>query len=129
MVYRREGRLTNRPGVSGFGIIALILVLIVIGYVAFMIAGVHFNYGAVKGKVEDAAELGPTQSDEDIIAGLVRDAQEAHVNLTPEQVYIDHSIPDSFRIYIAYDDSTSIFGLFLYRKHFVVDVVERISGQ
>lgn len=118
---------TRQPkGISGFGIIVIIIVLLIIAYVAYQIGRLQFSYGSIKGKVENAAEMGPAQSDDVIINSLLSDAAEAKVQLIPDSIVIDHNIPDSFRIYVAYDDSSNIFGL-SYRRHFVIDMVKPIK--
>ena len=110
-------------GVSGFGVIILIIILLIIGYVAYQIGRVHFTYGSIAGKVENAAKIGHTLTDENIVNQLVREAGDAHVKLSPDSIFVDRSIPDSFRVYVTYDDSSDIFGVFTYRRHFVIDKV------
>lgn len=119
----------NSRGISGFGIIFIIIVLLVIGYVGYQIFRIQFTYSAVKSKVEDAVELGPLRSDADIINELLKDFEEMNVHLDPayDTIYIDRGIPDSFRIYVAYNDSSSIFG-YMVRRHLIVDVIMPIRA-
>ena len=113
----------NSRGVSGFGVIILIIILLIIGYVAYQIGRVHFVHGSISGKVENAARVGNTMSDQQIINQLVREAEEMHVILSPDSIFVDRSIPDSFRVYVTYSDSSDVFGVFTYRRHFIIDKV------
>lgn len=108
---------------SGFGVIILIIVLLIIGYVAYQIGRVHFTYGSMSGKVENAAKVGNTMSDLQIVNQLVREADEMHIRLSTDSIYVDRTIPDSFRVYIIYSDSSDVFGVFTYRRRFVIDKV------
>lgn len=114
-------------GMSGFGVIFAILLFIIIGYIAYQIARVYFTYGSMTEMVEEIAEAGPTQSDHEIVYLLAGKAKEWNVELDPDSIIIDRSITDSFRIYVAYNDSSSIFDFFYYTRHFVVDEVESIK--
>lgn len=117
-------------GISGFGIIFIIIILLIVGYVGYQIFRIQFTYDAVKSKVEDNVKLGPIRPDTDIISDLLSEIQEAKVIFNPvtDSLFIDRSIQDSFRIYLAYNDSSSIFGIFTYRRHLVVDVIAPIHG-
>ena len=116
-------------GMSGFGIIILIILLLLIGYVAYQLGRVHFTYGYISGKVENAARLGAGLTDYDIRTQLIRDAKEGNVELNPDSIFIDREIPDSLRIYVAYDDSSDIFGIFTYSRHLQVDKVVLIESR
>lgn len=109
---------------SGIGVIILIIVVLLIGYIAYMIGRLQFTYGAIKGKAENSAEIGLAQADEVIIRELIETAKDQKVDLIPEQIFVDHSIKDSMRIYIEYDDSSNIFGIYTYKKHFKIDIVK-----
>lgn len=108
-------------GISGFSIIFLIIVLLVVGYVGYQIAGVHFKYGSLNEKVETTVRIGPLQNDNMIREELSKVAGDLKIVLAPEDIWIDRSIPDSFRIYIEYRDSSDIFGVFTYSRRFVID--------
>ncbi|MCX7995194.1 MAG: hypothetical protein N3A65_05445 [candidate division WOR-3 bacterium] len=112
-------------GISGFGIIFLILFLLVIGYVGYQIFRIQFTYSAAKNKVEDAVRLGPLRSDAEIMSDLLAEFKEIKLKLNPDYdtIFIDRSIPDSFRIYVAYNDSSNIFGFYTYTRHLVIDVI------
>jgi len=127
LVYR--GEVMKSRGVSGFGVIIIIIVLIIIGYVVYQIGRLQFSYGSIKNKVEDAAKMGTAQTDAMIIEGLIKDAAEVKVqlNLAYDTIIIDRGIRDSFRIYLTYNDSSNIFGVYTYYKHFVIDVVKPIK--
>jgi hypothetical protein len=114
-------------GASGFGIILTILILLVVGYSAYKIAEVHFTHASLGGKVEAVAKLGITMTDEDIVKRLMADAQELQVQLNPDSIFVDRDIPDSIRIYVAYSDSSDIFGIYTYSRHLVIDKVEPIK--
>jgi hypothetical protein len=58
---------------------------------------------------------------------LIKRAEEINVVLPPENIWIDKSIPDSFRIYVEYEDSSSIFGVFTYSRKFKVDKIAPIQ--
>lgn len=117
----------KNKGISGIGIIIIIVIVLLIGYVAYQIGRLQFSYGAIKGKAESAAELGLAQPDDFTIRELIETAKDQHVILVPEQIYFDHSPKDSLRIFLEYDDSSSIFGVYTYRKHFKVDVVKAMK--
>lgn len=114
-------------GVSGFGAILILLILLIVGYSTYKIAKVHFTHTSLGGKVEAAAKLGYTMTDEDIVKRLMADAQELKVELNPDSIFIDRDIPDSIRIYVAYRDSSDIFGIYTYTRHLVIDKVEPIK--
>ncbi|MEO0135985.1 MAG: hypothetical protein ABIL40_04130 [candidate division WOR-3 bacterium] len=122
-------RYTSR-GISGFGIIFLILFLIVLGYVGYQIFRIQFTYSAAKNKVEDAVKMGPLRSDAEILNDLIAEFKEIKLQLNPayDTIYIDRSIPDSFRIYVAYNDSSNIFGFYTYYRHLVIDVIMPIRA-
>jgi len=114
----------KNKGISGIGIIIILVVVILIGYVAYQIGRLQFSYGAIKGKVENSAEIGLAQTDGYIIQDIIATAADQKVILMPDQVFIDHSIRDSMRIFLEYDDSSSILGIYYYKKHFKIDVVK-----
>uniref|UniRef100_A0A7C4TDV1 DUF4845 domain-containing protein n=1 Tax=candidate division WOR-3 bacterium TaxID=2052148 RepID=A0A7C4TDV1_UNCW3 len=117
------------PGISGFGIIFIIILLLLIGYVGYQVFRIQFTYSAIKSKVEDAVEMGSLRNDAEIMNELLGEFEEAKVHLDPayDTIYIDRSIPDSFRIFVAYNDSSNIFG-YIYRRHLVIDVVMPIKA-
>ncbi len=108
-------------GLSGFGVIFLIIVLLVIGYTGYQVGRVHFNHGSLSEKVENTVRIGPVQNDDMIREELRKGAAELNIVLSPENIWIDRSIPDSFGIYIEYEDSSTIFGIFTYNRKFVID--------
>lgn len=114
-------------GVSGFGIIILIIILILLGYAGYQVLRLYLTYGSVTEKVEQAIRVGPTMSDQEIVNQLLREAKESNVQLNPDSIYVDRSITDSLRIYAAYDDSSDIFGVLTVRRHFVIDKVKAIK--
>jgi hypothetical protein len=114
-------------GVSGFGVIIIIIIILLAGYAAYQIARVHLTLGTIKEKVEHATRTGYAMSDNEIMNQLVREAKEAHVELNLDSVFVDRTLFDSLRIYVAYDDSSDIFGIFTYRKHFAIDCIEPIE--
>ena len=116
-----------KRGISGFGVIILIIILLILGYVAYQIGRVHFTYGTISEHVETAARTGATVDDYEIMDVLMRSAKEAKVELNPDSIFIDHDIPDSFRIYVAYDDSSDIFGLVHYKRHLIIDKIEPLK--
>jgi len=116
-------------GISGFGVIMMIILLLLIAYVLYQIGRVHFTYGYISGKVENAARLGGGMTDHDIRGQLINEAEERNVKLNPDSVYIDREIPDSLRIYVAYDDSSDIFGFFTYCRHLQIDKVVLIESK
>jgi hypothetical protein len=111
----------NSKGLTGFGLILILLLIFIIGYSIHQIARVHVNYGAIKEEVEENAEIGLAQSDEDIVRYITNVANERHIRLEHGAIYVDHSIPDTFRIYVTYRDSSSFFDLFYYKKEFEID--------
>ncbi len=119
----------NSRGISGFGVIFLIIVLLVIGYVGYQIFRIQFTCSAVRSKVEEAVKLGPIRTDAEITNELLKNFEEMNVHLDPayDTIYIDRSIPDSFRIYVAYNDSSNIFG-YIYRRHLIIDVIMPIRA-
>lgn len=114
-------------GISGFGVIVIIIILLLFGYGVYQISRVHLTYGSIKEKVEHAARIGYAMSDYEITNQLVREAEEAHVILNPDSIFIDRTINDSLRIYVAYDDSSDVFGIFTYSKHFTIDFIAPIE--
>ncbi|KPK71549.1 hypothetical protein AMJ87_07065 [candidate division WOR_3 bacterium SM23_60] len=116
-----------KRGISGFGVIVLIIILLIIGYVAYQIGRVHFTYRTISEHVETALRTGATVNDYEIVDLLVRAAEEAKIELDPDSIFIDHGIPDSFRIYVAYDDSSDIFGFFYYKRHLIIDKIESLK--
>lgn len=111
-------------GISGFGIIVLIIILLIVGYVGYQIGGVHFRYGAVRGKVENAAKIAPSLTDYEVINQIVTGVKDdTNIELDRDSISIDRSIPDSLRIYVAYDDSSDIFGFYTYSCHFQIDEI------
>ena len=113
-------------GMSGFSAIIMIILLVIIGYVIYQIAQIHFTYGSISEKVKNSARIGHAQNDYEIIDNLIREAKELNVELITDSIFIDHSITDSFRIYVVYRDSTNIFGFYTYSRRFVIDKVEPI---
>jgi hypothetical protein len=118
---------TMKRGISGFGVIILIIILLIIGYVAYQIGRVHFTYRTISEHVETAVRTETMVNDHEIVDLLIRSAEEVNVELNPDSIFIDHSIPDSLRIYVAYDDSSDIFGLFYYKRHLVIDKIEPVK--
>jgi len=114
----------KNKGISGIGIIIIIVIVLVIGYIAYMIGRLQFTYGAIKGRAENSAEVGLAQADEIIIRDLIETAKDQKVILIPEQIFVDHSIKDSLRIYLEYEDSSNIFGIYTYKRHFKIDVIK-----
>ena len=122
-----QKRITMSKGISGFGVIFLIIILFVVGYTGYQVARVHFSYGKISEKVENTVRIGPVQNDDMIREELIKSGEETNVLLIPDNIWIDHAIPDSFRIYIEYEDSSSIFGIFTYSRKFVIDKVAPIQ--
>lgn len=122
-----QRRVTMSKGISGFGVIILIIILLVIGYTGYQVARVHFSYGKISEKVENTVRIGPVQNDDMIREELIKSGAETKVLLISENIWIDHSIPDSFRIYVEYEDSSSIFGVFTYNRKFIIDKVAPIQ--
>lgn len=118
-----QRRITMSKGISGFGVIILIIILLLIGYTGYQVARVHFSYGKISEKVENTVRIGPVQNDDMIREELIKSGAETNVLLISENIWIDHSIPDSFRIYVEYEDSSSIFGVFTYNRKFIIDKV------
>ncbi len=114
-------------GISGFGAILIIIILILSGYAGYQYFRPNFTYNAFKEKVKDAVELGPVQPDQAIIDNLLKEASEIKLGLTRDNIWIDHSIPDSFRIYVEYDDSINILGLFSSCRHYKIDQIAEIK--
>lgn len=114
-------------GISGFGAIFLIIVLLVCGYVAYQVGRVYLTYNQIAEKVEHAAKTGYVMSNNELVEQLIKEAKDARVELNPDSIFIDRSITDSLRIYVAYDDSSSIFDLFAYKRHLVVDKTESVK--
>lgn len=114
-------------GFSGFGVLILIIVLLIVGYVIWQISHVHLNNSTINEKAQHAARIGYSMSDAEIIQQLIAEAQDMNVILRPESIFVDRTINDSMRIYLTYSDSSDIFGIFTYKRHFVVDKIERIS--
>jgi hypothetical protein len=110
-----------RRGVSGFGIIFYLLLLVVIGYIGYQIARVYFTYGSMTKMVESVAGDIATQADFDVIAQIVEKAADMKVAIEPESIFVDRSLTDSIRVYVAYSDSSSIFDFFYFSRHFVID--------
>lgn len=117
-------------GVSGFGIIFIIVLLVIVGYVGYQVFRIQFTYSAAKNKVEDAVKLGPIRPDTDILNDLLSEFKEIKLQINPayDTIYIDRSIPDSFRIYCAYNDSSNIFGFYNYSRHLIIDVIMPIRA-
>lgn len=114
-------------GISGFGVIVIIIILLLFGYAVYQVGRVHLTHGSIKEKVEHAARTGYAMQDIEIINQLTKEAEEANVQLNPDSIFIDRTINDSLRVYVAYDDSSDVFGIFTYRKHFVVDHIALIE--
>ncbi len=112
-------------GISGFSVIFLIILLLLIGYIGYQIFRIQFTYSAAKNKVEDAVKIGPLKPDAEIINDLLAEFREIKLQLNPQYdtIVIDRTIPDSFRIYVAYNDSSNIFGFYTYSRHLVIDVI------
>jgi len=117
----------KNKGISGIGIIIILVVILVFGYIAYQIGRLQFTYGAIKGRAENSAEIGLAQADEVIIRDLIETAKDQKVVLIPEQIFVDHSLKDSMRIYLEYDDSSNVFGIYTYKKHFKIDVVKAMK--
>ncbi|MBN2621326.1 hypothetical protein JXB22_09595 [candidate division WOR-3 bacterium] len=103
------------------------IILIVLGYAGYQVLRLYLTYGSVTEKVEQAIRVGPTMSDQEVINQLLRDAKENNVQLDPDSIFVDRSVDDSLRIYVAYDDSSDIFGALTIRRHFVVDKIKAIK--
>ncbi len=124
--------LRHSRGISGFGAIIIILLILIIGYVGYQVFRIQFKYSAAKNKVEDIVKLGPIRQDAEIMNDLMNEFKEINLVLDPayDTIYIDRSIIDSFRIYVAYNDSSNIFGVYNYSRHLVIDVIMPVrAGQ
>lgn len=110
-------------GIGGFGAIIIIIILLVLGYAIFQMASIHFDATHMGGKVETTAQIGPSMSNYEITQSLIKDAEDMKISVRAESIFIDRDLPDSFRIYLAYDDSADVLGLFTYKQHFVIDKV------
>ena len=110
-------------GIGGFGAIIIIIILLLIGYVIFTMVSIHFDAAKLGGKVESTAQIGLSMTNYDITQSVIKDAEEMNITVYPESIFIDRNILDSFRIYLAYDDSTDVLGLFTYKQHFVIDKI------
>lgn len=113
-------------GVSGFGVIIIMIILLVLGYAGYQVLRLYLTRGAVTEKVEQALRVGPTMSDQEIVNQILRDTKEMNVELNADSIFVDRSVNDSLRIYLAYDDSSNIFGAITVRRHFVVDKIRAI---
>jgi len=111
-------------GVSGFGVIVILLIVIILGYAGYQVLRLYLTYGSVSEKVEQALRVGPAVSDQDIIFQLRRETKDINIELNPESLFVDRSIQDSIRIYAAYDDSSEIFGIITIRRHFIIDKIK-----
>ncbi|KPJ72459.1 hypothetical protein AMJ52_06245 [candidate division TA06 bacterium DG_78] len=108
-------------GVSGFGVIFYLLLFVVIGYIGYQIARVYFTYGSMSKMVESVAEEVSTQTDFDVIKQIMEKAEDMKIEISPESIFVDRSLTDSIRVYVAYSDSSSIFDFFYFTRHFVID--------
>ena len=118
----------KRRGVSGFGIIILIIIILVLGYAGYQVLRLYLTYGNVSEKVEHVTRIGSTLTDQEIRTQLVSDVKKAtNIELEIDSIYVDRNITDSLRVYVAYDDSSDIFGIMTIRRHFVVDKVIAIK--
>lgn len=120
----------HSKGISGFGIIFIIILLLLVGYVGYQIFRIQFTYFAAKNKVEDSVRLGPVRPDAEVLNDLLSEFKEIKLQLDPayDTIFIDRTIPDSFRIYCAYNDSSKIFGFYTYSRHLVIDVIMPIKA-
>ncbi|MCK4250262.1 hypothetical protein KAX97_02375 [candidate division WOR-3 bacterium] len=117
----------RNKGISGFGVIFMIILLLTIGYIAYQIGQVHFTYGTINEKVDHAIAIGYTMTNSEIMDHLIKEARKANVELNPDSIFIDRTILDSLRIYVAYDDSSKIFGFLTYNRHLVIDKIQQIK--
>ena len=108
-------------GVSGFGVIFYLLLFVVIGYIGYQIARVYFTYGSMNKMIESVAEELSTQTDFDVIRQIMEKAEDMKIEVSPESIFVERSITDSIRVYVAYSDSSSIFDFFYFTRHFVID--------
>jgi hypothetical protein len=111
-------------GVSGFGAIVLIIIILILGYVGYQVLRLYLTYGSVQEKIEQALRVGPAVSDEEVIGHILRETREINVHLNPDSLFVDRSIEDSIRIYTVYDDSSDVFGILTIRRHFVIDKIK-----
>ncbi len=120
----------NSRGISGFGIIFIIITLLIVGYIGYQIFRIQFTYSAARNKVEDAVRMGPLRPDTEVQNDLLSELKEIKLELDPvyDTIFIDRSIRDSFRIYVAYNDSSNIFGFYNYTRHLVIDVIMPIRA-
>ena len=107
-------------GITGFGIIFILLLIMVVGYTIYQIARVHITYGSISEKVEDVTEIGLAQSDTEHRKYIIEKAKEMNVVIEPDSIYIDRSNTDSIRVYVTYSDSSKILGLFNYKRDFTI---------
>ena len=114
-------------GISGFGTIFVIILLLIIGYIAYQIGQVHFTYGTISEMVDHAITIGYATTKSEIMDYLIKEAEKANVELNPDSIFIDRTILDSLRIYVAYDDSSKIFGILTYNRHLVIDKIKQIK--
>ena len=105
----------ERKGISGFTAVFLILVFGAIIYLGYSIMSVWFRAQSLKEKIKEVMNLNPTASDSYFMSRVIDVAQEIGIDLTEEDIYIDHSIPDSVRVVVEYPDST-VLPIFTYRK-------------
>lgn len=120
----------HSKGISGFGVIIIIILLLIVGYGGYQIFRIQFTYSAAKNKVEDAVRLGPLRPDAEILNDLISEFKEIklELDLAYDTIFIDRTIPDSFRIYCAYNDSSKILGFYTYSRHLVIDVIMPIRA-
>jgi hypothetical protein len=111
----------NNKGLTGFGLILILLLIFAIGYSIHQLARVHVNYGAIREEIKEDVEIGLAQSDEEITRNIINKAKERDIRLDQGAIYIDHSDPDTFRIYVTYRDSSSFFDFFYYKREFEID--------
>ena len=117
----------RNKGASGFAIIFLILILFVIGYLGYQVARIHIVNRSMDEMINTVVEIGPAQSDHEIVVRILTKAKEIKLELSPDAVVIDRSITDSFRIYVAYRDSSSIFDIYYYTRDFVIDKIAPVK--
>ncbi len=107
-------------GITGFGIIFILLAIMVVGYTIYQIARVHISYSSISEKVKEVAETGFAQNDDVHKRYIIDMAREVGVVIDPESIYIDRSANDSFRVYVNYSDSTKILWIFDYKRDFAI---------
>lgn len=110
-------------GISGFAIIFLLLVIFTVGYLMYQVARIHIANKSMNEMIKTVVQLGPAQRDHEIVGRILTKAKEFNIELDPDAVIIDRSITDSFRIYVAYRDSSSIVDVFYYTCDFVIDKI------